>query len=335
MPLIALTTSSAGPWSRPVPSEPPPKSLTTTLAPCWAMRSAISRPIPRAAPVTNATLSFSIGVAIGTPLSSLSVCSSDDAACRQALDLCRVEPGFPQDIPRVLAERGRTRPDRARGFRERDGGADGREAARARVRLLDDHPARHHGRVLHQRSIVVDGRAEHVDGLESGHPFLDGAAREHGLEERDELLAVVPAIGGRDESRIVGELGPSDELAEGPPRVVFPHRDEDPGVLGVEGLIGNDLRVATAVAGKRLARLVKDGEPGRVREQDAIEQGYVHSLPFTRATAADERGQDALDGEEAAHGVGHGRPYESRAAVGVSRDGHEPAHRLRERVQAG
>ena len=103
----------------------------------------------------------------------------------------------------------------------------------------------------------------------------------------------------------------------------------------MEGLVGNDLRVAAAVAGKRLTRLVKDGEAGRVREQDAVEQGHVHPLPFTRATAADERGQDALDGEEAAHGVGHGRPHESRAAVGVSRDGHEPAYRLRERVQAG
>src|SRR3984893_232749 len=102
------------------------------------MRGPISGPIPRAAPVTTAPLSCSIGVAIGTPLSPLSVCSSDDAARRQALDLHRVEPGFSQDIPRVLAEGGRARADRAGGARELDGGADGREATRARVRLLND-----------------------------------------------------------------------------------------------------------------------------------------------------------------------------------------------------
>src|SRR5437867_8458110 len=109
------------------------------------MRSAISRPIPRAAPVTTATLSFSIGVAIGTPLSPLSVCASDDAARRQALDLRRVEPGFSQDIPRVLAEGGRARADRARGFRELDGRADGPEASRAPVRLLGGQAPRPRG----------------------------------------------------------------------------------------------------------------------------------------------------------------------------------------------
>src|SRR3984893_9612234 len=135
------------------------------------MRSAISRPIPRAAPVTTATLSFSIGVAIGTPLSPLSVCSSDDAARRQTLDLHLVEPGFSQDIPRVLAEGGRARADCAGGARGLDGGANARETTGARVRLLDEQLARHHGGVLHQGGIVVDGRAEHVDGLESGHPL--------------------------------------------------------------------------------------------------------------------------------------------------------------------
>src|SRR6476469_5015187 len=55
-PLISWTTWSAGLRSPPVPSTLPPRSLTTTLAPCLANDSACSRPMPRPAPVTMAIL---------------------------------------------------------------------------------------------------------------------------------------------------------------------------------------------------------------------------------------------------------------------------------------
>src|SRR5581483_11140017 len=57
--LISATTSSAGAADEPAPSEAPPGSLTTTLAPSAAHSSAISRPMPRPAPVTMMTLSCS------------------------------------------------------------------------------------------------------------------------------------------------------------------------------------------------------------------------------------------------------------------------------------
>src|SRR5262249_24576280 len=50
--LISSTTSSAGAALLPEPSAAPPGSLTTTLAPSAAQSSAISRPMPRPAPVT-------------------------------------------------------------------------------------------------------------------------------------------------------------------------------------------------------------------------------------------------------------------------------------------
>ena len=53
---ISLTTSSAGERDCPVPSKCPPRSLTTTFAPCLAISNASSRPIPRPAPVITATL---------------------------------------------------------------------------------------------------------------------------------------------------------------------------------------------------------------------------------------------------------------------------------------
>src|SRR5262249_13128931 len=52
-------TSSAGAALEPEPSDAPPGSLTTTLAPSAAQISAISRPMPRPAPVTMMTLSWS------------------------------------------------------------------------------------------------------------------------------------------------------------------------------------------------------------------------------------------------------------------------------------
>src|ERR1700722_14161410 len=54
--LISLTTSCAGPSSCPAPSRVAPISQTTTFAPSFAIRSAMPRPTPRAAPVTMATL---------------------------------------------------------------------------------------------------------------------------------------------------------------------------------------------------------------------------------------------------------------------------------------
>src|SRR3984893_15792863 len=50
--LISSTTSSAGAAFDPEPSAATPGSLTTTFAPSAAQSSAISRPMPRPAPVT-------------------------------------------------------------------------------------------------------------------------------------------------------------------------------------------------------------------------------------------------------------------------------------------
>src|SRR6202035_1332737 len=63
--LISSTTSCAGPASVPAPSRLARISQTTPLAPSCAINSAMPRPMPRAAPVTMATLPatmFAIGL---------------------------------------------------------------------------------------------------------------------------------------------------------------------------------------------------------------------------------------------------------------------------------
>src|SRR6187397_1773535 len=52
---MTSATSSAGRLSLPSPVWEPPRSLTTTLAPCAASSSASPRPMPRPAPLTTAT----------------------------------------------------------------------------------------------------------------------------------------------------------------------------------------------------------------------------------------------------------------------------------------
>src|SRR5215831_694828 len=70
-PWISSTTASAGPADAPVPSTAPPRSLTTTRAPCAASAIAWARPSPRPPPVTTATRpSQSLLI---HPLSSVSV----------------------------------------------------------------------------------------------------------------------------------------------------------------------------------------------------------------------------------------------------------------------
>src|SRR5687767_6672484 len=87
---MSASTSSAGRVSAPSPVEDPPRSFTTTLAPCAASSNAPPRPTPGPAPLTIAILPSVIAtaglLAIGTtaaiaaPLAYTTV--FDDGGCR-------------------------------------------------------------------------------------------------------------------------------------------------------------------------------------------------------------------------------------------------------------
>src|SRR6201999_2164974 len=82
--LISSTTSSAGAAFEPEPSAAPPGSLTTTLAPSAAQSRAISRPMPRPAPVTMMDLpSSDFACAMMVSCGPLPLVGKDDRAGRR------------------------------------------------------------------------------------------------------------------------------------------------------------------------------------------------------------------------------------------------------------
>src|SRR3954465_13209014 len=94
--VISLTTPWAGPASLPQPSSATPMSLTTTLAPSSASISAMARPMPRPAPVTMATLSWTIPAMCSVRFWCLTAPFCEQMACR-------VKPGLVRPGPRLLA----------------------------------------------------------------------------------------------------------------------------------------------------------------------------------------------------------------------------------------
>src|SRR5882757_4733927 len=74
---ISSTTTSAAVSDPPVPSRPPPKSLTTTLAPRLASPSACARPNPLPAPVTMATRPSNLIVMMAVPGTSSKIDQAD------------------------------------------------------------------------------------------------------------------------------------------------------------------------------------------------------------------------------------------------------------------
>src|ERR687898_2210719 len=77
---MSLTVRSAS-LDAPSPPALPPRSLTTTLAPCLASSRAWPRPIPCPAPVTIATLPSSSPMTLPWCLATLSDDASDPRSC--------------------------------------------------------------------------------------------------------------------------------------------------------------------------------------------------------------------------------------------------------------
>src|SRR5258705_12099041 len=123
------------------------------------MSSEISRPMPRAAPVTTATLSLSI-------MAESLLGYSNDAFRGERVDLRGREAALREHVAAVLAQPRRRGADGARGLLELHRRRYRLEFARARVVLLGDQAGRHHLGVRRNHGIVVARRAEDVGLLD-------------------------------------------------------------------------------------------------------------------------------------------------------------------------
>src|SRR3984893_2265305 len=214
--LISSPPSCAGPASVPAPSRLAPISQTTTLAPSCAMSSAIPRPMPRAAPVTMATLPatmFAIGLfpphLLGDladhlqlgPLflfgKSIPFLSRGEAALRRQAELLDIgELGGFLDAPL----------DRILGFQ---GAGLGRHQAEHRAAAFLQTPQRLKtagavGVVFHEIAVHLDLVEQHfLFGLVAAGPhkgrFVVAAAQMHGHRH------VRRNIGPRDVDELVGD----------------------------------------------------------------------------------------------------------------------------------
>ena len=98
------------------------------------------------------------------------------------------------------------------------------------------------------------------------------------------------------EASVRRELGPFDRGAERRPEPFHPDRDIDPAVGGSEGLERHDVRMGAPLAPRLLARDEEHAEPRRVGEERAVQERHIHALPFARALAVQQRGEDAEAG---------------------------------------
>src|SRR5437660_2272269 len=206
-PWISSTTASAGPADAPEPSTAPPRSLTTTRAPCAASAIAWARPSPRPAPVTTATRP-SQSLLIGAP-SSVSVAEQllralerdlredalglrGDLAAgvhrRLGVDAPALAPGVPGGDPQRRPEGGR--PPVAHVELHRHAGVAAGHVGRAQhvvERAGDERP-------VHVARRALVGDAERDAGLQAGlgDLFVDDGRRERVERAADRAEAPVP-----------------------------------------------------------------------------------------------------------------------------------------------
>jgi len=203
------------------------------------------------------------------------------------------------------------------------------------------HPARLHDRLepelLGERvglGDVVDRADGDVGIAQQRHPVVGGAGTEDGGQALAQLIAVGHArlVGG--EALVLRQLSEPDRLAQPREQPVVADRQGERPVLRLEGLIRRDARVAVAAAGRKLTREHPSRPQVEQRGQHGVQQRDLDVAAAAGARALDQRGLDACHGEQAADQVDEGGPDLQRRPVGLARDAHQPAHRLRQQVIA-
>ena len=180
----------------------------------------------------------------------------------------------------------------------------------------------------------VDRAARHACLVERFHPLGGSALAGLLLDDAHQLDAVLVPQLEVAEIRVCFELRHADHLAQ-PGKQVARARDVDVPVRRSEGAGGHVERVIVADLLRHLVR----HHPARGleiehRDQRLQERGG-DPLAFAGLLALEQRGDDAEREVDAGTGVADGDPGAHRAFAGPAGDRHEPAHALRDLVEAG
>ena len=189
-------------------------------------------------------------------------------------------------------------------------------------------------RVLEHLVDRVDRPAGHAGLVELADPGLGrlrhGALLDLGVER-------IAVLGAGRRRRVVGmavELGRADRLRAALPDPPAGRGDVDVAVRGLEH------------AGRDAGRMVVAGllgdfllhQPARgleVEHEDlGLQQRGLHPLALARDLALEQRGEDAHGAEQAGGEVGDGNADPHRAFARRAGDRHQPAHALRDLIEA-
>src|SRR2546427_38675 len=164
--------------------------------------------------------------------------SSDDAKLAQARELRFPEARErPEHRVGVLAEDGRRQPHPARRRVEADRHAEDPHAACAGMRERHDHGARLEVLTLAHLGDALDPPGGNARALEALEPLLHGVGAEDPVEQWDERVAVLDALGLGIVARILRELGAVESGAALRPQGVVGHAERQVRVGRLEHLV--------------------------------------------------------------------------------------------------
>ena len=217
---------------------------------------------------------------------------------------------------------------------EGEGLADQLDIAQFRVVNGLSHAEVLHLRVLEHLIHRVNRPARHPGRVKQGDEALAGVVLRVAVDGRVEGVAIVGACGAVGIARVVEKLRRLDGLAEALPDGLAGRGNVDVAVRRLEHA-GRDAG-RMVVAGLRRHLLFQ--QPARrleiQHENLCLQQRRLHPLALAGHFAFQQRGQDAQGARQPGAQVGNGHAGAHRPLAGQPGDGHQPAHALRDLVEA-
>src|SRR3990172_5709129 len=226
-----------------------------------------------------------------TPPSSRSLRGSRDRSlAAQALDLrLRVAQELREDLLGVLPERRRRSEGNLHRTVHLDRAPEARQAAERGVLEAPDHLAQEDLGIGEDLVHLLDGRGRDSFAVEDVEPLRGRPPLEGFLDQRDQRLPVVDAVGIGGEAGVALPLGLAHPPAEAPPELLGEDGDDQRAVAGLERLVRHHRSMARAHGAGHLA--VGPEVLGEIREERdlSVQEREVDDAPLPRPLPPEER----------------------------------------------